>query len=758
MTDAHGARPRVDDAEKSPTHGARGAADSVASTAAAATSATAAHAASAATATLRGPGRVARRLSVSTRVALVIVGVAIACLAATALVGVVRGTALAESALETRLSTITAARSDDLLRHLDGLRSRLGAEAASPATADAIGDFAAAMDELAAEPVSRAQVDELTDFYVDVVAPPLAEVRGDAVSQSSLLPVTDAAVRLQTTWTITEEGENPALVDDAGDGTTWSAVNAAFHPAYRKFAAQAGFDDMWLVDADNRIVYSVNKGIDLGTSLEVGPHSGGVLAAAVADVAADPQPGQVVIGDLGLSTTAGGQPIGVVASPVFDGDRFVGVVAGSYDGAILTDIMTDDADFSDLGATGQSYLAAADATMRSDDRLFLEDPDAWEDAASAFLTSEQVGSIQALGTTVTLAPVDEQLVQAAGDAPGIEQARGPTGEEVVAAHRALPLDGLDWVAVTQLDRAEAEAPLGTFVQNLLITMALFVAAVTFVGVAWANRFTHPLRAASQRLRLARLHGGLVAQDAGAIDLVSDAPREYLELSRDIELMLARLDQRHREVQQRADERIALLRQFLPASVVHRAEAGEQDVVDQVSNATVAVVVLRGLGDLVRGGDKEETRDLLARLVDDLDALALAHGLDRLRLGGDSYHAVAGASRPLLDHAPRAAHFALDVRELVADLDDHGAGTLAVGVGLASGPVTVGLTSGARLVFDGWGPTVDRAGKLARAAAAGHVLTDEATTRRLPDVFTTTDGGLGEGILDLTGRAVGSEES
>lgn len=707
----------------------------------------------------RGPGRLGRRLSVSTRVSLVIVGVAIACLAATALVGVVRGTALADAALEERLTTITAARSDDVLRHMDGLRSRLGALAASPATAGAIDDFTAATDELGAEPPSDALVDELTEYYLDVVVPPLAQVRGGSVSQSSLLPATDAAIRLQSTWTIVEPGEDARLVDDVEDGTRWSRIHAQLHPAYRRFATQAGFDDVWLVDTDERVVYSVDKGIDLGTSLAVGPHSGGVLAQVVADVVADPQPGTVVMGDLALSTTGAGQPTGVLASPVFDGDRFVGVVAGSYDGATLTDIMTDGEDWSDLGTTGQSYLAAADDTMRSDDRRFLEDPAGWEEAAAPLLTPQQLGAIEALGTTVTLAPVDGQLVLAATDgSPGVMGARGPTGQEVVAAHRQLPLEGVDWVAITQVDRVEAEAPVRTFVQALLITMALFVTVVTFVGVAWANRFTRPLRAASDRLRLARLHGGLGGGDEATVGLVSDAPREYEELSTDIEVMLERLDHRHREVQQRADERVALLRQLLPATVVHRAEAGEQDVVDQVSNATVAVVVLRGLGELVRAGDKEETRDLLARLVDDLDAQALAHGLDRLRLGGDSYHAVAGATRPLLDHAPRAADFALDVRDLVAELEVDGQATLAVSVGLASGPLTVGLTSGARLVFDGWGPTIDRAGTLARAAAAGQVLTDESTTLRLPDVFTTTDGGLGDGSLDLSGRTEGSQPS
>ena len=700
----------------------------------------------------RLPGRLSRRLSVSTRASLAIVGVTIACLVVTALVGLARVSSSLSDAFEARLATINAARSNDLGRYMEGLHDRVVALSASPGASRAIVEFAGAMDELDTEPVSQELVDDLTTYYLDVVLPPLAAARGEGISQTSLLPITNAALRLQSTWTISEDGRDPALEDDADDGTTWSAVHAEFHPAYRKLALQAGFDDLWLVDTDGRIVYSVDKGIDLGTNLEAGPHSGSVLSQVVADVLDDPVPGEVVVGDLAPSTTTGGRPMGALASPVFDDGRVVGVVAGSFTSDSLTRIMTDGGDWDGMGTTGQSYLAAGDDTMRSDDRLFLQDPQAWLEAAGPLLTMEQARSIEVLDTTVTFAPVDEHLVAAAaGGDPGFGDGLGTTGEEVLAALSALELDGLDWVAVTQVDRSEAELPVATFVRNLLIAIALFVVVVTFVGVAWANRFTQPLRAASDRLRRARTGGRAVVEQQPSTDMASDAASEYVELSSDIDVMLVRLAERSREVEQRSNERLELLRRFLPAAVVRRAEAGEQDVVDQVDHVSVAVVVVHGLGELVREGDKDQARDLLARLVDDLDAVAQANGLERLRVDGDSYHAVAGASRPLLDHAPRAAGFGLEARNLVAELGDEVHWSLAVGVGLASGPMTVGLTIGARLVFDGWGPTVDRAGKLARAAAPGQVLAHVSTTSNLPEDFVTHDPGVDDEILELSGK-------
>lgn len=693
-----------------------------------------------------GTGLLSRWLSVSTRVSLVVVAVAIAALAATAAVGLERGTQLAREAVQERLATLGATRGDQVATHLEVLGDRIGALAASPLTADAIEAFASATDELEAESATEAQVDDLTRHYVDVVEPPLAEVRGRPVGMSGLFPVTDAAVRLQTTWTAVEPGEDPALVDDADDGTTWSSVHATWHPSYRDVARQSGFTDLWLVDLDERIVYSVDKRIDLGTSLEVGPHSGGVLATAVAAVVADPLGPSVVVGDLAPTVAAGDQPMGVVASPVLDGDRLVGVVAGGFDVAALTEIMTDGADWSGLGDTGQAYLAAGDATMRSDDRLFLQDPQAWQAAVDPQGDDQRVRASEILGTTAVYQDVDEHLVDAAtGNGAVVTDVQGPTGRDVIAAVRPVAVDDVDWSVVVQVDRTEFTQPLRRFTRDLLVAMALFVVLVTFLGVAWANRLTEPLRSIARRLRETRHDRPKDRPTDPVADLAAGGPRDYRELASDIDHMLVRLEHHRREVAQRAAERLDLLRQFLPTTVVKRAEAGEQDVLDQVEHATVTVLVLHGLGALVRGDGGDRARDVLDRLVDEVDEIAQRHGVDRLRLGGDSYHAVSGAIRPLLDHAPRSAAFALEVREVVGAFAADADVALGVGTGLASGPVTIGLTRGDRMVFDAWGSTVDRAGELARTAAPGVILVDESAVARLPTEFTTDDSDLGEDV-------------
>ncbi len=115
-------------------------------------------------------------------------------------------------------------------------------------------------------------------------------------------------------------------------------------------------------------------------------------------------------------------------------------------------------------------------------------------------------------------------------------------------------------------------------------------------------------------------------------------------------------------------------------------------------------------------------------------MARQRGLERIRLTGDAYFAACGTVRPHIDHAARAVQFALDVHDLVLDLryDEHG--QVQLGAAVDSGPVTVGLTGGAGLVFDAWGATVQRAADMARRAGPDGVVVSAAVRSQLPSSF------------------------
>ncbi|MBT8240677.1 MAG: adenylate/guanylate cyclase domain-containing protein [Acidimicrobiia bacterium] len=698
------------------------------------------------------PGRIARNTSVATRLSLVVLLVALISLVITAVVGLARGGEVTEGVLRERITAIGAGRAEQVELYLGGLERAVISEAISPDTAEAIDEFAAAHRELQRVEPSLAEQRELETHYVDTVAPALSAIRGRQVTAASLIPRDPAAVHLQANY-VAPRAEDVGLLDDAGDGSRWSELHSSVNQSGIDFAARIGVDDLYLIEPDDKtIVYSTAKDIDFATSLVTGPQSGTALAALINSFGDDSEAGVAAIADFTRYAPAGDEPSLFVASPVVIRGATAGYVAIRIGPGQISSITTNDGSWGGQGDTGETYVVARDGLMRSDARGFIEDENSYLAAVAEVesASEDQIRSMAMLGTTVLFQPIDDQDVDRALDEePGLADATNYLGADVVQALRSLDIDGLDWAIVTEVEAQELDQPIEDFVRNLLVAIALFLVAVTFIAVRWADRLLQPLRIISTKLRAVRA-GNRIEQGVSSGALPANSPTEFAELAGDIDTMLETLAARNAEAAERAAERRRLLRQILPPQAAHRAAAGETNVIDQVTQATVAVVVIGGLGSLMRAGSTDAARALLDRFVEESDALAKQRGLERIRLTGDAYFAACGTVRPHIDHASRAVSFVLDVRNLVADLGDDGR-LISMHAGVDTGPVTVGLTGGSGLVYDAWGPTVQGAADLARRSGSNEVLISAAVRTHLSTRFVVEDrvdvtGGRGTAVV------------
>jgi class 3 adenylate cyclase len=715
--------------------------------------ASAAHVASA-------PGRIVRNISVATRLSLVVLLVALISLVITSIIGLSRGGELADDVLSGRITALGAARADEVERYVGSLERAAIAQAISPSTAAAIDQFAEAYVELQAEEPSTTDAVAVDDYYRDTVAPELTAARGRPVSPASLVPRDPAAVHLQANYVVPSDGDGGVLTD-AGEGSRWSELHNSLHQSFNEFTIQTGVDDFYLIEADaGIIVYSTAKDIDFATSLLTGPQSGSALAVLVNSFGNQPEPGVAVIRDFAGYAAAGDEPSLFVASPVITNGTLIGFVAIRIGPNQISSITTNDGSWTLEGDTAETYVVARDDLMRSDARGFIEDQELYLASVSTegTATEDQIRWMETFGTTVLFQPVANQDVDAAlDDEPSLVETTSYLGAEVLQARRALDIEGLDWAMVTEVGRQELEQPIVDFARNLLISIALFLVAITFLAVRWSNTLLAPLRIISGKLRAVRAGGGIEV-GASSSALPDGSPTEFVDLADDIDTMLETLAARNADAAERAAERRQLLRRILPPQAAQRAEAGERNVVDQVAHATAAVVVIRGLGPLMRAGSKDEARMLLDRFVEETDALARQRGLERIRLTGHAYFATCGTVRPHIDHAARAVAFVLDVRDLVRDLGDDDR-VISMSAGVDSGPVTVGLTGGSGLVYDAWGSTVQRATDLAWQAASNTLLVSAAVRSQLPSRFVTDDdvGSIdAHGTTILSGRASDGE--
>ena len=700
------------------------------------------------------PRRIVRNISVATRLSLVIVLVALISLAITSIVGLQRGGQIADTVLQARVTSLGATRADEVEQYVGSLQRAAVGQAISPSTAQAINDFTDAYKELNSSQPSAADETAVNAFYADVIAPELADVRGRPVIATGLVPDADAAISLQAAYVV-PSGEGD-LVAGTGDGNDWFGLHRELHEPFDEFTIQTGVDDLYLIEpAANTIVYSTAKDIDFGTSLLTGPQSGSALAVLIQSFDSSPEPGVAKVRDFTSYAAAGDEPSLFVAAPVYADGSLAGFVAMRIGPQRISSITTNNGSWTAEGQSGETYVVADDNLMRTDARPFLEDESAYLTTASDLgnVTESQLRAMRTFGTTVLFQPINDNDVDAALELePSLAETTSYLGVEVLQARRALAIDGLDWAMITDIELQEIEQPVVDFARNLLITIALFLVTITFIAARWSDRLMRTLRIVSSRLRAIRSGAGIEA-GASSAAVPDGAPIEFVELAADIDTMLETLASRNADAAERAAERRRLLRRILPPQAAQRAEAGDRNVVDQVAHATVAVIVISGLGPLMRSGDSETARALLDQFVEEADALARQRGLERIRLTGDAYYAACGTVRPHIDHVARAASFVLDVQDLVRDLGDERE-LISMTAGIDSGPVTVGLTGGADLAFDAWGPTVRHAADLARMDGPNAIFATPAVQAQLPASFLTEPQPEGKmsNIVVISGRA------
>ena len=109
--------------------------------------------------------------------------------------------------------------------------------------------------------------------------------------------------------------------------------------------------------------------------------------------------------------------------------------------------------------------------------------------------------------------------------------------------------------------------------------------------------------------------------------------------------------------------------------------------------------------------------LLNKLFSEFDRIARRHGVEKIKMIGDAYMAVAGVPEPRTDHAQAVALMALEMRDTVGRMSATVDEALDIRVGIHSGPVVAGIIGTHRFLYDVWGDTVNVASRLESTSPA-----------------------------------------
>ncbi|MFV2034076.1 MAG: methyl-accepting chemotaxis protein, partial [Halocynthiibacter sp.] len=254
-------------------------------------------------------------------------------------------------------------------------------------------------------------------------------------------------------------------LDFSEDRTAYDRVHRRYQPYFRSVLQREDLADIYILDPDGNIVYSVAKQADFATSVTSQSALAGGLAQAFQG-AAMARSEEVVFTDFSEYGPAGEELAGFLASQIrASNDGLLGVFAVRISPAQLASLARSGAG---LGETGMAMAVGPDMRER--------------------FTSVEITSEDMLGGNIRSELVPRTLEGESGVADVI----GPDGDPVFAAFISVDMFDTRWAVVVLQDEAEMFAKIIALRNSLLMQGIALMVAITVAGIFLARSISLPL--------------------------------------------------------------------------------------------------------------------------------------------------------------------------------------------------------------------------------------------------------------------------
>ena len=643
-----------------------------------------------------------------------------------------------------RLTEIRESQKRTLDGQLSDLKNALVTYTHGVTTGAALKEFTAGFDQLTDASITPDMTNAINSYY-DFFAKETEKYSGVRLDVAALLPTSNAERYLQATYTARLLQDDQAIaMDDEHDGSAWSAANAKYQEFFREIVTRFAFEDALLIDSRGNVVYSAYKNTDLGTNILTGPYNGSKLRDAYLQAMSSNKADRVEFSDFEFYQPATMAPTAWMVAPVPANGKPDGVLALQFPITKINKLMTFDRKWEEagMGATGETLLAGPDFLMRSDSRMFLEDPDKYRRMVIDAGTPPDIPDLAIRqGGTTLVQPVAESIHREAqkglsgtavlDDYLGEEtlQAYAPTGEKA----------GLRWSVVAKISTSEAFAREATFTRIVVLATTGIIFLVCLLAVVLAQVFLRPIR---------RLESGVQRISAGDYrveipvttrDEIGDLTGMFNEMSRSLSVKEDLLDEQRTQITQ-------LLRSLMPAAIADKLREGGEITARDHQNVTVVYADIVGLDRLQAELDAGDSMNIINEIYRQFEAAAADYDIERVRPVRNGYLGSCGLTVPRLDNVKRTLDFALECERIIERFNNETGLNIALCAGVDTGPVSSGLLGEPAQVFDMWGTAVNLAYRIKNGVADFGVY----VTSRVYDVLKESMQFASAGSVEVDG--------
>jgi methyl-accepting chemotaxis protein len=224
------------------------------------------------------------------------------------------------------------------------------------------------------------------------------------------------------------------------DHSRYGKLHEKVHPIIADFLDKFGYYDIFLCDPDTgEIVYSVFKELDYSTSLTTGPYAKTNFGRAFQLANQATKPDDFFLVDYEMYGPSYEDAASFISSPIFDGDKKIGVAIFQMPIDRLNQIMGEK---SGMGKTGQTYLVGPDHLMRSDSTNTPE-----THSVTASFRNPQIGRVDTRAVNLALS----------GNT-GSEVITDYRDTHVISAYAPVTIANITWALLAEVEITEAFCP------------------------------------------------------------------------------------------------------------------------------------------------------------------------------------------------------------------------------------------------------------------------------------------------------------
>ncbi|KIE22112.1 chemotaxis protein [Vibrio sinaloensis] len=426
-----------------------------------------------------------------------------------------RSSVLSEDALYNRateqLISVREIKKNEIELYFEQIRGQLITTAHSVGVQDAITEFSRAFAQYPTESVTQRDHSALERYYQSQFGATYRASNSDrsANEMQKLSMISPLGKALQARYIGTNPnplGDKHQLMADSL-GTRYDEVHAKYHPSIKGFLEQFGYYDIFLVNPNGDVVYSVFKELDYATNLLTGPYAGSGIEKAFSQ-ALSMSDGQFHLEDFAPYYPSYQAAASFISSPIKQGSTTLGVLIFQMPVDEINNIMTFNGNWSNagLGESGESYLVGPDGLLRSESRFLMEDADNYyKTMLNSGVSNTIIDQIKGKGSAIGRQPVTTSTSKSAlRGQSGSDVVVDYRGEDVLSAYAPVNAAGLSWGIVTEIDKHEALKDVDSLINAMIFTVLSSIVVIVLIAIVISyflgRSIAWPIKLASERIQ------------------------------------------------------------------------------------------------------------------------------------------------------------------------------------------------------------------------------------------------------------------